>query len=57
MSNETNQTMIPRNSAAQCATCERHIPFTVTCEVYPEGIPLRIKKGENCPEFEAKTKD
>lgn len=56
MSNETNQTMIPRNSAAQCATCKRHIPFTVTCEVYREGIPLRIKKGENCPEFKAKAK-
>ena len=55
MMNETNQTMIPRNAAWQCATCKKHILFTVTCKVYPEGIPVKIKSGKAlCTEREEK---
>lgn len=43
---ETNQTMIPRNAAWQCATCKKHIPHTLTCETYPKGIPAEIKSGK-----------
>lgn len=46
MQKETNQTMIPRNAAWQCAECRKHIPFTVTCEAYPAGIPKEIKSGK-----------
>ena len=55
MQKGTNQTMIPRNAAAQCATCKKHIPFTVTCKVHPKGIPLEIKTGKaTCKECEKK---
>ena len=55
MPNETNQNMIPRNAAAQCATCKNHITHTVTCKVYPQGIPMEIKSGKaTCEEHEKK---
>ena len=52
---ETNQTMIPRNAAWQCASCKKHIPFTVTCTAYPERIPEAIMDGDKlCTEREEK---
>ena len=55
MPKETNQTMIPKNAAWQCADCKKHIPFTVTCRAYPKGIPQEIKSGKaTCLEREKK---
>ena len=34
------------NAARQCATCKHMIPFTLTCEAYPDGIPKEILHGE-----------
>ena len=52
---ETNQTMIPRNAAWQCATCKKHIPHTLTCEMYPEQIPEEIIFGDKiCKDREPK---
>ena len=34
------------NAAMQCATCKNHIPRTVTCKAFPNGIPREIKSGQ-----------
>ena len=57
MPGETNQTMIPRTTAWQCATCGKHIPHTLTCKAYPEQIPEKIMDGDEiCMEREPKEK-
>ncbi len=33
---------IPRNQAVQCGTCKNHIPYTVTCKAFPNGIPREL---------------
>jgi hypothetical protein len=35
-----------KNAAAQCATCKNHIPYTITCKAFPNGIPWEIMIGE-----------
>ena len=40
-----NRSDIPKNSAQQCATCKNHIPYTITCKAFPNGIPIEIAKG------------
>ena len=47
--------MIPRNAAEQCATCKKHIPHTLTCKAYLNGIPEEIMDGDKiCKEREEK---
>lgn len=43
---KTEWDFIPKNAAAQCATCKNHIPFTLTCKAFPQGIPSEIMWGE-----------
>ncbi len=55
MANKTEWDFIPKNAAEQCATCKKHIPFTVTCKAHPRGIPAEIKSGKTiCTEHEKK---
>ena len=54
MPNETNQTMIPRNTVKQCNKCRNRVLHTITCPKYPKGIPDKVLTGEDCPEFEEK---
>ncbi len=54
MTNETNQTMIPRNAVKQCNECRKRVPYTISCSKCPENIPYQVLTGEGCPEFEAK---
>lgn len=45
MKKENMDNFIPRNAAIQCMTCTRHIPYTVTCRAFPNGIPKEILSG------------
>ena len=44
---ENMANFIPRNAAWQCQ-CKNHNQGTVTCKVYPNGIPKEILCGEFC---------
>ncbi len=46
MANKTEWDFIPKNAAWRCAACKKHIPHTITCKAYPEGIPKEIKSGK-----------
>lgn len=45
MSLKNEACLIPINAARQCATCKNHIPHTLTCRAYPNGIPMEIIRG------------
>lgn len=39
----------------KCNQCRKFIRGTVTCQVYPSGIPKEISGNrQNCPKFEKK---
>ena len=55
MEHKTEWDFIPKNAAEQCATCKKHIPFTLTCKAYPKQILEEIMFGEKtCEEHEKK---
>ena len=46
MSKENMDNFIPKNSAALCGRCKNHIPYTMTCKIYPMGIPKEYLGAE-----------
>lgn len=51
---ELAQGIPPINAVKQCNRCRKLIAQTCTCPLYPEWIPDKVLRGEDCPEFEAK---